>query len=552
MKVLSFMKKSIVKKKYLWVFVLSGLLYSCNFNGTKNNKVENKKPNFLLIAIDDLNAFTTTLGNNSGVFLEKIYPDTAVRNRVIENLTPNLDKLAKQGITFENTQCVSPLCGPSRTALLTGVPTHISGYYHHDKHFRHYKTLDEVVTLPQYLRINGYYTAGVGKVYHKGRSYLDRGIYCDWPDKLFSWSQWVDANPGTGAADGYSNKGMETLSKYWDAEKLGENSYTRFGVTELPSEHSNDYVNAQLISDLLLKGEANMVDVHGENQHLTKPDTKPFFLACGIFAPHLPFIAPQELYDIFPQNEMMINKELRQWVLNDLKDLSTTGKRKVTNTDFDQLLKYGLKLDGTGGDVNAWRAFVQAYLATIAYSDRCLGVLVDAIEKNPEKENTVIVLFSDHGYHLGDKNRKGKTTLWEASTHCNFIVIDPRVNEKYKGLRFISPVSLQDIYPTIVSMAELERPKHVHGYDLADIVNNPSINWQKPVLSTFGEGNHVIRTKDFRYIRYINGDTELYKLLNDPFEIINLSGNTMYADTQKELDELMNIALNRKPSDYEN
>ncbi|MGM8361880.1 sulfatase [Flavobacterium sp. ARAG 55.4] len=506
------------------------------------------KPNFVFIAVDDLNIYNSVLGNFPGNFLEKVYPNSTVRKSVVNRLTPNLSRLAEMGVTFDKAYSAAPLCGPSRTALLTGIPSHISGYYKHDQHFRGYQTLTDAVTLPQYLKDNGYFTSGIGKVFHKGRSYLDRGVFSDWPDQIYSWDKWVEVNSGTGSGSDFDMTQPEELSKYWENPNKKSENFTRFGITNVPIKQSNDYLNAKHISDLILKGKSQITDVFGKTQLVEVPNNKPYFLACGLFAPHLPWVSPKEFIEKFPLDEMQINKELIAWVKKDLEDLSASGKKVTSQTHFDELLEYGKKLDGENGDINAWKAYLQAYLAVIAYSDYNIGVLVDAIEKNPRKDNTIVVLWSDHGYHVGDKNRTGKTTLWEAANHCNLIILDPTRKESSSGKIAKSPVSLQDLYPTIVSLAGLERPKNVYGTDLSPILYDVKANRGTPVLSTHEEGNHTLRTDQYRFLRFKNGDTELYDMIKDPFELKNLANVSKFSKVIADFNRELDVILNQPPS----
>ncbi|MCV9389256.1 sulfatase [Reichenbachiella ulvae] len=526
-----------------WILLLGIVLSS--FSGFSQEK--EKPPNFLFIAVDDLNIYNSPMGNYPGNFLEKIYPSKMKRSEVIQRLTPNLDRLGQQSMIFNRAFSAAPLCGPSRTALLTGTPPHVSGYYQHDQHFRGYSSLTNVVTLPQHLKNNGYYTVGIGKVFHKGRSYLDRGVFSDWPDQLYSWSEWVEVHSGTAAGPDYEFDKSETPSRYWESDGKRSHNYTRFGSTSVPREKANDYLNAQFIADLIVKGEAIRQDLHGKERNLTLPQDKPFFLACGLFAPHLPWVVPQEYLDMFPIDEMAIDQDLLDWIESDLKDLSAYGQNKTRNTHMDELRRFGIELDGKGGDMNAWKAYLQAYLATIAYSDRNIGVLVDAIEQNPQKDNTVVMLWSDHGYHVGDKNRSGKVTLWEAANHCNLIIRDPRIKESTEGKRAETPVSLQDLYPTVVSLADLDKPEHVHGVDLSLILKNSKEERGQPVLNTNGKDNHALRTDGFRYIRFRNGDQELYDLEKDPFEEINLAKSEKHQELLNSLYQQLNEMLKTRP-----
>ncbi len=527
----------------------AALLTSCGRQGQDGQEgTEGEMPNFIFIALDDLNIYNTLLGNMPGNFLEMVYPDPETRSGVIERLTPHIEELADESFTFTSAFCPFPLCGPSRTALFTGVPPHVSGYYFHDKAFRGYETLTDAVTLPQYLKDNGYYTSGIGKVFHKSYAYLDRGYFSDWPDRLYSWDDWVEVYTGTGRSHESDVQFEEYISEYWpDTDDPGRR-YTRFGVTTVPREESKDYRNARHISDLILHGRSVIKNMHGQTREITVPEDKPYFLACGLFAPHLPWVVPQEFHDLFPRSEMAISGQLMEWVQTDLEDLSASGKRMTSRTGFTRLVERGLEVEGEGGDVHAWKAYFQAYLATVAYSDRNVGLLLDAIRRNPERENTVVILWSDHGYHVGDKNRTGKTTLWEAANHCNLVIHLPWAEEK--GVEIDRPVSLQELYPTLVALAGLSRPSHIHGYDLTPLLQDPSIRWEMPVLNTNGEGDHALRTGEYRYLKYSNGDQELYDLKEDPFEYRNLAGEMACHSVLDSLDAMLETTLERKPQEY--
>ncbi|MCM2680411.1 sulfatase [Echinimonas agarilytica] len=509
--------------------------------------IDSKKPNFLFIAIDDLNVFNTPMGQSPDSFLHKVYPDDSVRQSVVDRLTPNLNRLAQQALTFDRAYTASPLCGPSRTALMTGVPAHVSGYYAHDKHFRLYDTLENVVTLPQYLKSQGYYTAGAGKVFHKGRTEKHNGHLSEWADQTYSWSDWIEVHSGTGGEPPKGHRRKVEVSKYWPP---GGKSFTKFGTHNIPTEHSNDYLNSEFAAKLVLNGSATLKSHKGKHQTTTLPANQPWFVGVGIFAPHMPWIVEQQYLDMFPQEEMAIDRELLTWVRDGLGQLSPTGQRITRNTRFSKLTEHGLTLDPKNGDVAAWKAMFQAYLASTAFADKSIGVLLDAIENNPEKDNTVVVLWSDHGYHVGDKNRKGKTTLWEASTHSNLIILDPRIPASTKGHRTLSGVSLQDVYPTIVALAGLKRPEHLYGYDLSPVLMAPEKDWRKPVLSTYQKGNHAIRVGDYRYIRFKNGDEELYQLKDDPFEENNLAQRPKYRKQLALFSKQLDAQLNRQPNQF--
>ncbi|MCM2681386.1 sulfatase [Echinimonas agarilytica] len=512
--------------------------------------VQRDKPNIVFIAVDDLNVYNTVLGNETDSFLRKVYPNPEVRDSVLERLTPNLNRLAEQSLTFNRAYSAAPLCGPSRTALMTGVPPHQSHYYAHEKHFRGHPSLTNATTLPQYLKSQGYFTTGAGKVFHKGRSYLDRGYFSDWPDQIYSWNHWVEVHSGTGINGKSDTPASETVSKYWPAPEAANKQFTRFGVTTVPRTRSNDYVNARFGAELITQGTAKLTNVRGDVETVTLPKTQPWFVAIGLFAPHLPWVVEQEYHDLFPTNEMAIDRELLNWVHESIQDLSPTGLKIASQSKFVDIIAHGKQLEGDEGELNAWREAFQSYLATVAYSDRNIGELVDAIARNSEKDNTVVVLWADHGYHIGDKNREAKTTLWEGANHTNLIVLDPRKANTTKGLRTQATVSLQDLYPTIVSMAGLPRPQGIYGYDLTPILDSPDAQWEPPVLNTHLRDNHALRTDQYRYIRFANGDQELYDMIEDPHEFTNLARNPAYAETLKTFNQQLDQVLQMTPDDY--
>ena len=484
-----------------------------------------ERPNFLFIAVDDLNNYTSFLLEQDGHFLSKLYPDPEKRREMARRLTPNLDRLARESLVFDRAFCPQALCGPSRTALLTGIPPHISGYYNHSQHFRYNPVLQDVVTLPQYLKANGYQTIGLGKVFHKaGPEKKDDGRIHDWADEAWSWSTWIDRFIGMG---GKAQREV-SLSPYSPADGL-----FRFGNSTLPAESSWDYLNAEFAARLYSEGSADIFDRNGVYRHVELPGEQPFFLACGLFAPHLPWFPPQEFYDRFPVEEIQFDEELVTWLRADKEDLPKMALERFIGNDFDTLYAIGQSVDA---GPHGLRAAVQAYLASVAYADYCLGQLVDAIDQSPRRDNTVIILWSDHGWHLGDKYRFRKHALWEPATHNILLVRDPAIPATMKGIHTNEVVGLQDLYPTIVRRAGLEMPPHVWGHDLAPLLKDPDTVWDKPVLMTYGEGNHSLRTNRWRYIRYRDGGKELYDMQADPFEYTNLAGKPEYKSIEHEMD----------------
>ncbi|GAB5561759.1 MAG: sulfatase [Synoicihabitans sp.] len=501
------------------------------------------RPNFVFIAVDDLNHYASFLADQPDNFLNQIYPDPAVRDAVTRRMTPNLQRLADQSLIFRRAYSASPLCGPSRASLFTGVPAHVSGYYDHNQgHFRDLPSLKDVVTLPQFLKQNGYFTTGLGKLYHRGETRVVEGHREDWPDMAHSWSKWIERRQGIGGPDGLP----WTFSPYSEQE-----GYFRWGLSETPLRRSWDYLNADFAAELLENGHATITDRDQVEQSVTLPADQPFFLGVGIFTPHMPWFVPQEYLDLFPVDEMTgIDATLIGLMNYDAQDIPEGVAQEFMSLggmeDFDTIIANGERVDGPGiqSTINAWRSALQAYLATTAFADRCVGRLLDGIEASSAYENTVVVLWGDHGWHLGEKRRFRKHALWDGANHTVMLIRDPARKHASRGDTTEHLVSLQDLYPTLVERAGLERPEHVHGRSLLPLLDSPELpNWNDEILMTYWEGNHAVRTPDHYYIRYRDAETELYDLQQDPLQIENLSEDPRHRDLRTQLDETLNDLL---------
>jgi arylsulfatase A-like enzyme len=492
-----------------------------------------ERPSFVMIALDDLNHYTTPHLDQPDNFLRRVYSDPKHLAEIGRRLTPNLQRLASQSLSFSRAYCPSALCGPSRTALLGGIPPHLSGYYQHGEHFRHNPALKDVTTLPQYLKTNGWFTTGLGKVFHKQMVEVREGVRQDWPDIDHSWSRWIERRVGANADQGMAEHhartdpvpaARRTLSPYSPNDGL----FT-FGVSRIPVEETFDFQNARFAADLIAKGRATIIDGRGQPTEVVLPPDQPFFLSLGLFLPHLPWVVPQEFLDRFPVAEMQVDSELVRWVTDDINDLPAGTARQWLGKDFDSLLATGENLHGPGGVTEAWKSALQHYLASIAFADHCLGQVIDALERSPHRDNTVVLLWGDHGWNLGDKRRFRKQALWEGANHTTLLWRDPAATAGHHGLVCNRLVSLQDIYPTLAARAGLPVPAHVHGRDLAPLLADPQAQWENVLLQTYNQGNHALRTATHRYISYADGGRELYDLRADPFEITNLATDHAHA-----------------------
>ncbi|MFC1764731.1 sulfatase-like hydrolase/transferase [Planctomycetota bacterium] len=510
-----------------------------------------KKPNFLFIAIDDLKPILGHMSEEPGNFLQILYPHAEKRAAIRATLTPNIDRLAREGMCFYRTYCPEALCNPSRTALLTGIQPHRSGIHGNKEFFRQSK-LDFVrnaVTLPQNLKQHGYYTAGLGKIFHTSSAQFNNAgeIAKDIPDQMNSWDVWIN---GLEQPD----KGPFTRSPW----SLPSGLFS-FGSESGKTEAMSDYVQADAIARVFESNSVSLRDTRTKTDkiiHLS-PD-QPFFLACGIFRPHLPWNAPQELLDLYDANDIHLTRPEYEAVLADIQDLAPGGQRFTTRLDEDgqptsgrflQMLKQGRHRNPNNGDMIAWRESVRHYLASITLADRCVGRLLEALDRSPYRDKTIVVLWSDHGWMLGTKHRMHKAALWDEAANCVMIFKDPRKKTDAKANNCRRPVNLMDMYRTIAALADVPVPSYVAGQDITPLLSNPRISWPLPSLTTQGNGNHALSTQRYRYLRYQEdpNNAELYDSEQDPFERTNRIDNPVLQDTRKRLDQRLNSQLIAAP-----
>ena len=413
------------------------------------------RPNVLFIAVDDLNHWVTHLGRNP------------------QAQTPNIDRLAAMGVSFTNAHCPVPACEPSRCAILGGQRPWTTGCYKNGHTWKKYQKSGDGLSA-QFLKA-GYQVSGAGKLYHS-----------------------MDFFPGE-------------WSEYMPKKEFHSNGP---GVDKDDGYHK-DVVHPDLKDE-------DIIDWHSVNyciDRMKKSDGKPFFLACGLYKPHLAFVAPRKYYDAFPLESI----ELPPHIENDLEDIPPPGVRMA----------------GPGGDhakftkSGRWKAAIQSYLATCAYTDMNVGRLLDALEASPEKDNTIIVLWSDHGWSFGEKEHWRKFALWEETTRTPLIWVAPGITRA--GTRSSRPVDLMSIYPTLCELTGIEPPAHLEGPSILPLLKNPQAEWELPAITTHGRGNHAVRTETHRYIRYANGDEELYHNAKDPYEWKNLAANPDSEALKKEL-----------------
>lgn len=383
--------------------------------------------------------------------------------------TPNLDRLAQRGVLFTNAHCSAPACNPSRASLMTGILPSTSGVYHNPQPWRDSPALRDAVTLPQHFMAHGYRVVGGGKIYHGG-----------FPDPP-SWQEYFPSQQ--------KNKPEDPMPPNRPLNGIPNTTQFDWGPVDVPDKEMGDWQ----VADWAIR-------------ELQKQHDRPFFLGCGFFRPHLPWYVPPKYFDMYPPDKVTLPNVNE----NDLDDVPPIGKKIAKpEGDHKKVIEY-----------NQWRKAVQGYLASISFVDTCVGRVIDAFDKSPYKDNTVVILWSDHGWHLGEKLHWRKFSLWEEATHNVFMVVAPGVTRA--GGRCSRPVSMLDIYPTLIELCNLTPKDELVGKSLLPLLKNPEAKWDRPALTTHGRNNHSVRSERWRYIRYSDGTEELYDHENDELEWNNL------------------------------
>ncbi|MEM1295433.1 MAG: sulfatase [Verrucomicrobiota bacterium] len=423
---------------------------------------QDSKPNILFLAIDDLNDWVGPLAGHPQV------------------LTPHMDKLAKRGTTFLNAHCQAPLCNSSRTSLLTGLRPTTTGVYSLQPWFRTVPGLEDHVTLPQYLKANGYATYSGGKIYHGGYGRKKEDVEFD--------------QLGPGAS-----------GKPFPPKKIVNTPQAHRLVDWGPFPHNDQDKGDWLVADWAV-------------QTLDSKPEGPFFLACGFFLPHVPCFATEKWFDLYPTQTTLLPPIL-EGDRDDTPRFSWYTHWKLP----EPRLKF---LEENGETLNLTRS----YLACISFVDSQVGRVLDALDRNGFGDNTVIVLWSDHGWHLGEKQITGKNTLWDRGTRVPLIFAGPGV---VKAAKSTQPAELLDIYPTLVELCGLPENPENEGLSLVAQLKDPAKKRIRPAITTQSAGNHGIRTENWRYIHYADGSEELYDMVQDPHEWTNLADDPDYASVKK-------------------
>ncbi len=442
---------------------------------------EKLRPNVLFLAVDDMRDWIGCLKGYSG-----------------EMHTPNIDALANGGMLFTNAHCPSPKCGPSRAAILTGLRSSTTGLYDNNQWLR--PNLPKVVTLPEHFKANGYEVVGSGKIHHHTAGNNP-------PD------QWNDFNRLTFRNDPWfrGHKLNYPWSRHADYPKgfpfsrvkgLGhENDWGILPIAEVDHDDakSADYA----VSFLKKKGVA---------------EKNPFFLACGLFRPHLPWYAPKKYFELYHLDKII----LPETPAKDLSDVPPLGRKLAAARKSDLI---------TIRNAGRQKEAVRAYLASISFADAQLGRILRALSDSPHASSTIVVLWSDHGWHLGEKSHWHKSTLWEVATRVPLVIRAPG----HRSGLCSRPVSLIDLFPTLLELCNLPLPGPLDGLSLVPQLRDPGAARARPALIEYQKGNAAIRSERWRYIRYKDGSEELYDHQKDPSEWNNLAKDSESEEVKRQL-----------------
>lgn len=381
--------------------------------------------------------------------------------------TPNIDKLAARGVLFSNAHCQAPVCNPSRASMMTSLYPSTTGIYFLNPDLGESPRACKNALLTHRFEHEGYHVTGAGKIYHghQNMKYLPNyagsfGAFGPIPKKKLA------AFPG---------------HKLWDwgafperDEQMPDHKIAAWGVKQLKKQHS-----------------------------------KPLFLATGFYRPHVPQYAPQKWFDMYPLESV----KLPTVIEDDLKDISRYGINLTRLKHVSPTHEWVMKN-------NEWKPLVQSYLACVSFVDHQVGRMLEALDNSSYKDNTIIVLYTDHGFHLGEKERWAKRSLWQDGTRVPIIIAGPGV---VRGKVCKKPVQLLDIYPTLLDLAGLKADPKLEGHSMAPLLRKPDTDWPHMARTSFGPGNYSIRSERYRYIHYNDGSEEFYDHSTDPHEWHNLA-----------------------------
>jgi arylsulfatase A-like enzyme len=398
-------------------------------------------------------------------------------------LTPNIDKLSERAVRFSNAYAAAPLSNPSRAALLSGIQPFVSGIYDNSHEISSFPVVNNSLMMPQHFKPNGYKTIAAGKVFHTK------------PSSIYHNSMWDDMTHIDG---GY---GPFVVNSVLPANL--KQKWRDFEAWTGPDTDFSDVRNSRKLIEFI-----------------SQEHDKPFFAAMGFYRPHNPYTAPKRYFDMYDINQ--INRP--HTIPNDLEDIPQYA---INNFIGNKERNYTSLLNSTS---NYAEQMIRAYLASVTFADDRIGMIMEALENSPYADNTLIVLIGDNGFHQGEKERWGKSALWRKATHVPFLVVPPKNDSRIQAGECVAPVSLIDIYPTLIDVCNLPVINNqLAGTSLMPLLQKTDTTWHVPAISNFLPGNFAVHYKHWNFIRYNDGSKELYNVIDDEPEFFNLANRPEYS-----------------------
>ena len=455
-----------------------------------------ERPNVLLIVCDDLNNHVSTSGYQ-------------------QLKTPGLEKLAAAGMTFDRAYCQYPVCGPSRASLLSGLYPESTGILDNKLDIRNLRPGTK--SMPQAFKANGYWTASVGKVFHN--------IKADPGD--VAWHEMIRFNNEENPVERKLRMAYE--AEHGPIKDEDDRSWRRhlkehrsalagqtppgYGPTEMRDEQHKDGKNVRQVAKWL-----------EDKAHADKP----FFIACGIQKPHVPFWAPQKYFDQYPLSAI----EYRRTPKGDWKNRPSLAISKRYEA-------FGFELGKENNQLR--REYMQAYHACITFIDAQISLLFDSLKRNSRWDDTIIIFTSDHGYHLGEHGLWGKVTLFEECSRVPMIVRVPGLTKD--GTKSEALVELVDMFPTLIELCGINGPNELQGKSLVSLLKDPNAKGRSAAYTVVSRGKVLgrsIRTQRWHYGEWGSADqAELYDLINDPHEDKNLASKPRFAELRGQMHSLL-------------
>ena len=469
-----------IRSNILYVALAAGI-FTSGLSVEASGQQAHKSYNVLFITVDDMRDYVGYLNRYGGT----VY-------------TPNIDRLAESGIAFTNAHTAATVCCPSRNAMLSGKRPSTTGLYDNSQWWK--AAIPDLVTMPQHFKNNGYYTAGAGKIFHHTPGNNPPCSWDEFQDQVFD-DPWVFAkwSPERYFLNFGYRREQVPFPDWKPLNGISKITNAAMDWGALPGKDEADYGDVQI--------------VNFARDFFSREHEKPFFLALGTYRPHIPWHVPQKYFDMYPLEDIVL-PDIKE---DDLEDIPPFGKKLAhANKDY-QIIRGADKL----------KEALQAYLASITFADDQLGAILDLLEASGHAENTIIVFWSDHGWHFGTKEHWHKQTLWEESTRIPFVIKVPGMTQPDKVCH--KPVDMVNVFPTLISLCDLPEMLDLDGHDMTSLLQDPEAEWEYPAISEIKTRNMAVRSMNWRYILYNDCKEELYDRRKDPNEWNNLAGDTQYS-----------------------